>query len=64
MICISLSMVPILKKEIKEIIDICKNKNIDINVRNIKIILSKIFLSIIIRVNQIDEALIEKGCIL
>lgn len=39
----------------------CKAKNIPFNIRNSKIILIKLLFSCIRRVNQIDEALIEKG---
>lgn len=60
-VCISLSMIPILKKELSEVKEACKAKNISFNIRNMKCILSKIFLSIIRRVNQIEESLISKG---
>ena len=62
LVSISLSMIPVLRKEYMEIKEACKAKNIKFNVKNIKIILSKILLSIIKRVNEIDESLIEKGC--
>lgn len=61
MVCISLSMISILTRELHEVKDACKAKNMDMNVKNTKNILSKIFLSLIRRVNQIEEALIEKG---
>lgn len=61
MVCISLSMIPILKQELYEIKNACKAKNIKFNLKNIKYILSKLFLSMIKRVNQIEEALIAKG---
>ena len=61
MVCISLSMIPILKKELSEMKDACKAKGIKLNIKNIKIILSKFFLTLIMRVNQIEEALIAKG---
>lgn len=61
MVCISLAMVSILIKELHEVKDACKAKNIDINIKNIKHILSKFFISLIRRVNQIEEALIAKG---
>ena len=59
---ISLSMISILAKDLREVKDACRAKNIDMNIRNIKNILSKFFLSLIQRVNQIEESLIEKGC--
>ncbi len=61
MVCISLSMIPILKKEIHEIKEACIAKNINFNIKNMKIILTKFFFSIITRVNKIEEALIAKG---
>ena len=60
MVCISLSMIPILKKDLYEIKEACIAKGIEFNVRNMKIILAKFFLSLIMRVNQIEESLIEK----
>lgn len=61
MVCISLSMIPILKQHLYELKDACIAKNIVFNVKNIKIILAKFFLSLISRVNQIEESLIAKG---
>ncbi len=40
----------------------CKAKNIKLNIKNMKIILSKLFISLFKRVNELDEALLEKGC--
>ena len=61
MVCISLSMIPILKKELLEIKDACIAKNITFNIRNSKYILGVFFLNIMKRVNQIEETLIAKG---
>lgn len=61
MVCISLSMIPILKKDLHEMKEACIAKNIIFNVKNMKIILSKFFLSLITRVNQIEESLMAKG---
>lgn len=61
MVCISLSMISILKNDLYEIKNACKAKNITFNVKNIKYILSKFFLSLIFRITQIEEALIAKG---
>lgn len=61
MLCICLSMIPILKKHLYEVKEACIAKNIVFNIKNAKIILAKFFLSIIIRVNQIEESLISKG---
>ena len=61
LVSIALSMIPTLKKEYREIKESCKAKNIKFNLKNMKIILSKVLLSTIKRVNEIDESLIEKG---
>ncbi len=62
MVCIALSLLPAIKNDLIEVKNACKAKNIDINLKNTKYILSKFLLSMIKRVNQIDEAMIEKGC--
>ena len=51
-----------IKNDLTEVKNACKAKNIDMNLKNMKYILSKFLLSLIKRVNQIDEAMIEKGC--
>ena len=61
MICISLSMIPILKKRLNEMKEACRAKNITLNIKNMKIVLAKFFLLLITRVNQIEESLIAKG---
>lgn len=61
LVSISLSMIPILKKELYELKDACKAKNISFNIKNSKYVFSKFFLSLITRVNQIEESLISKG---
>jgi len=61
LVSISLSMIPVLKKEILELKTSCKAKGIEINIKNTKIILYKFFISLLNRVNQIDESLNEKG---
>ena len=61
MVCISLSMIPILKKDLREVKEACKAKHITFNIKNIKIILSRFFMILITRVNQIEESLIAKG---
>ena len=61
MVCISLSMIPIFIKDLREVKEVCKAKNIKFNIKNIKTILGKFFLSLISRVGQIEESLIAKG---
>lgn len=61
LVAISLSMIPIFRREYVEIKEACKVKEIKMNVKNMKIILSKLLTSFLKRVSEIDEALIEKG---
>jgi len=61
MVCISLSVIPILKKDLYELKEACKSKNITFNVKNMKILLAKFFLSLISRINELEESLIAKG---
>ncbi len=61
LVCISLSMIPILKAEYLEVKMACKAKNVRLNIKNMKVILSKLLISFMKRVNEIDEALVEKG---
>ncbi len=61
LVSISLSMIPVIKKEYREVKEACEAKNISFNIKNIKIILSKMLLSIIKRINEIDDSLVEKG---
>lgn len=61
MVCISLSMFGILKKDLKETKEACIAKNMKLNLKNIKYILAKYLSTLIIRVNKIEKALIAKG---
>ena len=61
LVALGITMVPVLKKEFLDLKNACLAKQIDWNIKNMKIILSKFLLSIIKRVNEIDEALIQKG---
>lgn len=61
LVAISLSMLPVLKKEYFEVREACKAKNIKFNIKNMKVILSKSLTSFLQRVSEIDEALVEKG---
>ncbi len=61
LVAIALSMLPILKREYLEMKEACKAKNIRLNVKNMKIILSKLLTSFLNRVSEVDEALVEKG---
>ena len=61
LVALGITMVPVLKKEFLDLKNACLAKQIDWNIKNMKIILSKFLLSIIKRVNEIDEALVQKG---
>lgn len=61
LVCISLSMIPILKTEYSELKEACLAKGIAIKVSNMKPILTKLMISIMKRVNYIEESMIEKG---
>lgn len=61
LVAIALSTLPIMKREYLELREACKAKNIPINLKNSKIVLSRLLISYLKRVNEIDEALIEKG---
>lgn len=59
--CISLSIIPLLKKELHEIKEACIAKNITLDTKNMKIILSKFIINILSKTNEIEESLISKG---
>lgn len=61
LVALGITMVPVLKKEFLDLKNACLAKQIDWNIKSMKIILSKFLFSIIKRVNEIDEALIQKG---
>lgn len=63
LVALALSMLPVLKKEASDLKNACVAKNVKWNIKNMKIILSKFLISVIKRVNEIDEALTEKGYI-
>lgn len=62
LVCISLSMIPILKNEYEQLKNACLAKGIDMNIKNMKILLTKLIISLMRRVNNIEESIIEKGC--
>ena len=63
LVALALCMIPVLKKEAIDLKNACTAKGIKWNIKNMKIILSKFLVSIIKRVTEIDEALVEKGYI-
>jgi len=61
LVCISLSMIPVLKTEYAGVKEACLAKGIAIKVSNMKPILTKLMVSVMKRVNHIEESMIEKG---
>lgn len=61
LVAIALSTLPIMKREYLELKEACKAKNIPMNLKNSKVILARMLVSYLKRVEEIDEALIEKG---
>lgn len=61
LVCISLSMLPILKEEYRQVKEACLAKGINMTIKNMKVILTKLMISIMKRVNEIEESIIEKG---
>ena len=54
-------MLGIIKKELRKMKDACNAKNMKINLRNIKHILTKYLYMLMDRVNKIEKSLIAKG---
>lgn len=61
LVCISLSMLPILRQEYNQLKEACLAKGMKLTVKNMKPILTKLMISIMKRVNEIEESMIEKG---
>lgn len=61
LVCISLSMIPILKEEYRQLKEACLIKGMDMTINNMKVILTKLMISIMKRVNEIETSMIEKG---
>ena len=61
LVCISLSMLPILKREYFQLREACVAKGIALNIKNTKVLLTKLMISVMKRVNEIEESMIEKG---
>ena len=61
LVCICLSVIPMLKKDLYEVKEACIAKNITFNIQSVKIIFAKFFSSLVVRVNEIEESLIVKG---
>ena len=60
-ICIAISFIPILKKEILQILDALKSKGYELKVRNCNIIFKPLLISILKRTNEIELSLISKA---
>lgn len=61
LVCISLSILPILKQEYFQLKDACLAKGMKMQIENIKSVLTKLMVSTLKRVNEIEESIIEKG---
>jgi len=61
MVCISLSFIPILKDEIYQIKNSLKSKGFKLNIRNSKLIFKPFFISLLKRVNDIENSLKSKA---
>lgn len=61
LVSISLMMIPILRKDVRELREACKAKGASWNLSTAKMILQKLGWTLIIQVNQLEEALLAKG---
>ena len=61
LVAISLMMIPILRKDIRELREAFKAKSASWNLSTVKMVLQKLGWTIIIQVNQLEEALLAKG---
>lgn len=60
-ICIAISFIPILKREILQILDALKSKGYELRIRNCNIIFKPLLISILKRTNEIEASLISKA---
>lgn len=61
LVCIALSFIPILKDEIYQIKNSLQSKGFELHLKNIQLIFKPFFISIINRVNDIENALKSKS---
>lgn len=61
LVCIALSLVPTLRRQLSEIYLACAAKHMPINLRNAKPILGRFFTSVFDRITQIESSLLAKG---
>lgn len=61
LVCISLSLVPTLRRQLSEIRLACATKHMSVNFHNIKPILMRFFTSVFARMEQIEASLLAKG---
>ena len=54
-------MIPILKNEYRQLREASLAKGMEINLKNMKPILAKLMVSLMKRVNELEESMIEKG---
>lgn len=61
MICICISFIPTIKKQIKQVKDSLKAKGVKMNIRNSKLVFEPIMISLLRRVDEIESSLKAKA---
>lgn len=61
MICICISFIPTIKKQIKQVYDSLKAKGVKLNLRNSKLIFEPVVISLLKRVDEIENSLKAKA---
>lgn len=61
MVAVALSIIPLLGRDVRELKNAARAKNMPLNLRTIRQILVNLSLRIFIRANQIEESLVAKG---
>lgn len=61
MICIAITFIPTIKKQIKQVKDSLRAKGVKINMRNYKLIFEPIIISLLKRVDEIESSLRAKA---
>ena len=61
MICISISFIPTIKKQIKQLKDSLKAKGLKLNIKNANLIFEPVIISLLKRVNEIEDSLKAKA---
>lgn len=61
LICVSLAMMPIFQREVRELQNACRAKELPLNFRNTKAVLSRFCLNLFARADQLEQALLAKN---